>query len=304
MISPESLVQEWLGEPGGSAVYSGGFYVPYDALAQVDGWVVWLGHPPAPDGLTLAPFPEEVLWGEPAEVVAAALLVSADYAVRRGATTTEAAKRILQQEAPLALVVPGDLHPALGAVVEAAAVAGVPVVRGALFSNASPRGAVPSFDLRSRVHAVDLGLRHDPALSFQERRIKRTIGGNDRSVLFAHLEGERDGIDITGEFSATFGLEIGLTTLPAGIGSTEDLRQIAAEIPDFLDGVSSWIENDSLVVGWDTETPPTGTAIAGAISLYLKELYGATLVDLRLSFAPDRGSSETLAAMSARARQH
>lgn len=306
MTSPESLAQEWLrGGPAAAeaAIYTSAFYVPYDQLAQVDGWAVWLGHPPAPDGLPLAPFPESVLWGEPADVIAATALVSADYAVRRGAIDTETARSILRREAPVALVVPGDLHPALTASVEAAEIAGLPVVRGSTVDRSVLRSEVASFGLRARLHAVDLDRRHDPALSFQERRLRQTIGGNDRSVLFAHLQGKRDGVQISGELSATFGLEIGLAALPGGIASTGDLLRIAAGIPGFLDGVSSWIENESLVVGWDTETPPTAEAIGGAISLYLKELYGSAIVDLRIAFAADRGGSESLAAMSARAER-
>ena len=59
-MSPESLVQEWLSgdrAAAEAAIYADAFYVPYDQLAKVDGWVVWLGHPPVPAELALVPKP-------------------------------------------------------------------------------------------------------------------------------------------------------------------------------------------------------------------------------------------------------
>ena len=97
VIAPEALLDEWLGPGSAVAQAAHGldpFMVPYDHLADDHGWLLWLGHPPVPDGLPLLPVPDHLLWGEPITALAAATLVCADYAVRRGAVDAATATAI------------------------------------------------------------------------------------------------------------------------------------------------------------------------------------------------------------------
>jgi hypothetical protein len=298
-LSPERLVQEWLGSERAAvdaAIHADPFYVPFERLATVDGWIVWVGHPPVPDGLTLAPLPEPLLWGDPTTTIAVTLLTGADYAVRRDATTSEHASEILHRESPLAIVIPEPLHRSLDNLVMLAENAGLPVVRGAL-SDSEIVDRVAGFRMRRVAHAVDLGRKHDPAMSFQDRAHQAEIGGNALSLLSLHDKPERDGVEVIGDLNPALGVEIGNSPTPRLDPAM--LRREIARMPSFLDGVSSWLQADSIAIGWDRAIDPG--VIGEVIHTYLKAIYGAETVDLRIAFGSPGAGDAALRAMNERA---
>lgn len=303
-LAPELLLQMWLegsGNSGDSAVFGEPFHVPYDRLAQVDGWTLWLGHPPIPDGLPLLPAPEALIWGEPLTAITTALLVSADYAIRRGASDFAGARVVLAKEAPVAIVIPGPLNANLKPSLQRAEEAGVPVIRGEIESVDELAAMVDSFGMRRTAHAVDLGRRHDPALSFQTHVPEVTIGANSLSSFVVHNEPERDGITVTGELSERIGIEIGLSGPGITIEATAAIEKISATIPAFLDRISSSSSGHSLLVGWREGDAPDPHQLAETFHVWLKALTDATTADVRFVFAPDKGRSAFLSEMRARA---
>jgi hypothetical protein len=303
-LSPESLLQTWLGDQRNavaSAIFGDPFYVPYDHLSGIDGWAIWLGHPPVPDELLLLPVPGVLLWDEPATAVATAMLVAADYAIRRGATDRGFARRVLEKECPVAIVVPDLVHGALATMFQNAVGAGVPVLFGRMETESDLVAAVPSFHIRREAHSVDLGRAHDPALSFQTRFTDVTIGGNSLSAFVVHNEPERDDVTITGKLDERIAIEIGLSGPGISLESTAEIEHIAATIPSFLDGITSILEDHSLKIGWRDDDAPDPKAIGGAFDVWLKALTGATVADVRIAFAPAKGRSTLIAEMSARA---
>lgn len=303
-LAPELLLQMWLdgtGNSGDSAVFGEPFYVPYDHLARVDGWTLWLGHPPIPDGLPLLPAPESLIWGEPLTAITTALLVSADYAIRRGASDTVSARALLEREAPVAIVIPGPLIASLEPSLVRAEEAGVPVVRGEIESVDELAAMVDSFGLRRTAHRVDLGRAHDPALTFQTHVPEVTIGGNSLSSFVVHNEPERDGVTITGELSERVGIAIGLSGPAIAIETTREIEALAATIPSFLDRITSAPTGQSLSIGWREGDAPDPLSLGEAFRIWLKLLTGATIVDIRMAFAPEKGRSELLSEMQARA---
>jgi hypothetical protein len=298
--SPESIVQAWLGANSAAidaAIFSEPFYIPFERLANIDGWVVWLGHPPVPDGLPLLPGPEHLLWGDPVQAIATSLLVAADYASRRGAA--DAAAAILRRESPIAFLVPDQLHHSVESVLYAAESAGIPVLRGHDLSADALRGAAPPFATRSALHQVNMGRKHDPAFSFQERTRQFSIGANSLSCFFIHNRGERDAIEISGDISEIVGIEIGLPPdfSPNNLAGFE--HEVAI-IPSFLDGISSRSYFDSLEIGWDGNEWPRASEIGEVFSLYLKSLFGASFVDVQIVFVAPRGDTALLSAMRAK----
>ena len=302
-ISPESLVQTWLGENSAAthaAIFNHPLYVPYDQLTGIDGWVVWLGHPPVPDWATLLPAPEELLWGDPSSAIAITMMVAADYAVRRGATDSTAARVILLRESPLVVIVPSEIHRSVEPLLQQIEASGIPTIRIVPKSAEDLSAMVPPFSFRSTVHAADLGRPHDPARSFEEFSAVESIGGNSLSSYVVHNEGERDEVTITGDVSARIGIEIGLGgAIP--IEETVSLEQIVASIPSFLTGVTSHRKGNSLKIGWRDSDAPLPEEIGEAFRLYLKVMLGIPLVDVRIAFAPPKGRSALLTDMRARA---
>ena len=302
-ISPESLVQTWLGEDSATthaAIFNHPLYVPYDQLAGIDGWVVWLGHPPIPDWATLLPAPEELLWGEPSSAIAVALMVAADYAVRRGAVDAETASIILRRESPLAVVVPTEVRRSLTPLLHQLEATGIPTAHGVPGSRAELSAMVHPFSLRSTVHGVNLGRAHDPAQSFEVFAAVDSIGGNSLSSYIVHNEGERDAVTVTGDLSARVGIEIGLGGNHS-IEETVAVEQLASEIPGFLTGITSHLVDNSLSIGWRDSEPPAPEEIGEAFRVYLKAMLGIPLVDVRIAFAPPKGRSALLTDMRARA---
>jgi hypothetical protein len=275
--------------------------VPYDRLANIEGWSLWLGHPPVPDALDVLPAPEPLIWDEPATAVATALLVAADYAIRRGATTAAEARTLLQRESPVAIVVPDTVHANLRLLLEDASDSGVPAIYRRVETPEELAENASSFAVRRRAHEVDLGRRHDPALSFQTRVPAVTIGGTARSSFVVHNEPKRDGITISGELSERVGIELGVSGNGITAESTAEIELFASHVPAFLDGISSVLSEHSLTIGWREGDSPDPFDIAEAFRTWLKALLGASIVDVRIAFAPNTGRSALLSEMRARA---
>ncbi|HEY8446545.1 MAG TPA: hypothetical protein VIL01_05505 [Thermomicrobiales bacterium] len=279
------------------------FIVPYDQLARVDGWVIWCGHPPAAPGLPLLPAPEHIIWGEPAAALAAAALVSADYAARRGARDAMATRSLLAREGPIAVVVPEPVHPQLQPTLDELRSLGVPIIEQPSDALAAI-AAIPAFAMRRTAHAAPVGRLHDPALGFQQVIMDVRIGGNPLSSFVVHHEGERDGVQVIGTLSPRAGIEVGLRGAGITLERTEEIEREAAHIPSFLDGVTSRVAGHSLEIGWRHGNEPTPEQIGEVFRAWLKALHGADLVDVRLAFAPPRGRSALLTEMRARAKAY
>ncbi len=274
--------------------------VPWDRLASVLGWVVWLGHPPVPAGLPILPAPEELVWGDPLVALATAAAVSLDYASRRAEVGPLDMASMLRHEAPVAVIVPGDVHPTLAGAIAEAEQLGIPIVRDAA-ATVDILTAIPSFAARQVAHDGNVSRRHDPALSFQTIEAATRIGGNPLSSFVLHHEGERDGVSVIGNLSARFGVEIGVLDPAVGLEETAVLEAMAATYPSFLDGLTSRIEGHSLEVAWGSGDEPTAQDLGEVIRSWLKALHGLRLVDVRIAFAPLQGRSALLTDMRARA---
>jgi hypothetical protein len=276
------------------------FVVPYDQLARLDGWVVWLGHPPVPDGLPLLPVPDHLLWDEPATAVATVAALAADYAARRGAGDTAGMREVLGRESPLVVVVPGDVAPGLHTLLEEAALVGIPLLERPADLDKALR-SVPAFAMRRRAHSEPVGRPHDPALSFQHFVQVGRAGGDALSVFVVHNEGERDGVEVLGETGEHLGLEVGIGGDGVTVQATEAIERRAAKIPSFLNGVTSRAVGHSLEVGWRLDARPTARELGEVFRVWLKELEGVDLVDVRVAYAPANRRSAALAEMHARA---
>jgi hypothetical protein len=277
------------------------FIVPYDQLARVDGWFIWLGHPPAPDGLSVLPVPGRLLWDEPITTLAVAAAVAADYAARRGARSAETMRAVLERESPVAIVVPDDVVLSLRQMLSQIADIGVPVVDRP--AELATLASLAPFALRRDAHASPLLHRpHDPALSFQEFVVAERIGGDARSSYILHNAGERDHVAVIGEIGERVAIEIGVRGQDVTQQDIEILERQAAIIPSFLNGVTSRLSGSALEIGWRRDVTPDAKEIADVFAVWLKALYGVDLVDVRVAFAPASGRSALLAAMKARAR--
>lgn len=299
-IAPESLVAAWFSEyPAVARTATSGlpFAVPYDRLASIDGWL--LRAPSTPDTPTtpLPPIPHELLVAIDHSGIGATMLIAADYAVRRGATDAATAARILAAESPVAIAIGRSSTSIPAGLLEATAAAGVPVLDAVTASAALPA----PFLLRAVAHAANIGRLHDPALSFQERVVEETIGGNSLSSFILHNEGEVDGVRVTGELSARVGIEIGLIDEGIDVTDTSEIEELAVAVPSFLNGVCSWREGNSLALGWRSGDAPSARTIGNVIRVWLKGLLGIQGVDVRLAFAPPQGRSALLTDMRARA---
>lgn len=273
---------------------------PWDQLAWVPGWAIWLGHPPVPPDLPILPIAEEFVWGEPLVALATATMVSLDYAVRRSRLSSTGVADVLQREAPVAVIVPGDVHPNLLSAINDVEQIGIPVLRDAENLPAL-LASLPSFAARQSAHASNVRGPHDPALSFQMLEVAHHIGGNPLSSFVLHHEGERDGVSVIGDLSARFGLEVGILDPTVGLEETAELEAMVATYPDFLDGVTSQVEGHSLQVSWAAAHEPNVHDLGEVIRAWLKALYGLRLVDVRIAFAPPQGRSALLTDMRARA---
>ncbi|MDP9472748.1 MAG: hypothetical protein M3Q71_19135 [Chloroflexota bacterium] len=274
--------------------------VPWDLLARVPGWAVWLGHPPVPPDLPILPVAEEFVWGDPLVALATATIVSVDYAVRRARVYFTDIADLLRREAPVVVIVPGDVHPSLLQAIDDAERVGLPIVRG-VGNVPAVLASLPSFAARQAAHAGGVKRPHDPALSLQTIEVAGRIGGNPLSSFVLHHEGERDGVSVIGDFSARFGVEVGVMSPAVGLEETANLEAMAATYPSFQDGVTSRIEGHSLEVSWANGYEPNARDLGEVIRAWLKALHGLRLVDVRIAFAPPQGRSALLTDMRARA---
>lgn len=284
-ISPEQLLITWFGGRTAaveSVIFGEPFPVPYDQLASIDGWTTPIGTVEHDSDLPLLPAPAAFLTGDPGVAVATALLVAADYAVRRGAIDEASAATILARESPVAIVIRDGERD----VIKPAVAAGVPALtarervdRDALCESARP------FAMRRRAHGVDLGRPHDPAYAFQPRVSEAVIGGNIPSSFVVHNEAARDEIHVRGELGPVVAISIGLPAAEVDLVSTFGMESLIASIPCFLDGVTSWRQGDSLAIGWHQGDHLTPHQLALAFHTWTRALTGIETIDVRLAFS-------------------
>ena len=305
-LAPETLLARWLGEHTGvvaSVIYADPIRVPYERLANIDGWVVWLGHPPVPDDLSLLPAPESLLWNEPETAIATGMLVAADYAIRRGAVDAASARSVLVREGPVAFVVPEGIRGPGAEILKGAEAAGLPVIRRRTETMVELSELIPAFRRRRGAHSVSIGRAHDPALSFQSRVATFTIGDNAASSFVVHDEPETDGVAVSGILSQQVAIEVGVSAPGVTSAAVPQIEQLAATVPSFLDGVTSYLENDALEIGWQEGREPTPVMIGEVLRIWLAALLDATLVDVRIAFAPPGSTSPELANLHRRAAE-
>jgi hypothetical protein len=275
---------------------------PWSQLAEVDGWVLWLGHPPIPDEIDLVPAPGHLVWDDPVSALGVAVAVSLDYSARRGGSL-RALRDFLAREAPLVVLVPGELHPAVRDHLGEVEGLGIPVLN----VPPSPIDEVAElgpFAARREAHAVDLGRPHDPVFSFETVAVVGWTGNNSLSSLVLHPEGERDGVSITGEMSDRVGIEIGIRSTNFGVPESLALEHEAAQFPSFFEGVTSRSNGLALEIGWASGSKPTPDQLGGVFHVWLKALYRFEIVDVRIVFAPEHGRSARLVDMRERARHY
>jgi hypothetical protein len=277
--------------------------VPWDQLAMVDGWSAWLGHPPVIAALDLLPLPEPLVWGDPVTVIGATVATALAYAAIRGATSFVSSAAVMRREGPLSIVVPGDISPTLAVMLAECTALGIPTVSGGedvgrRLAELAPRRH------RAAAHAALPGTAHDPALSAEQVAVARTVGDNSLSSFVLHNEGERDGVTITGEPGDRFGVEIGIRGDDIDLALSRLVEADAARMPGFLPGVTSEPDGTSIRVGLSEGVSFDPEATAAVWAAWLREVWGATLVDIRIAFAPDHGRSALLVDMRTRAREY
>lgn len=285
MVAPEVLLQELAGGDariGGLIEATGPLLTPYDVLVHEDGWLL---DPTSPN--PTAPFDDPGL--DPNQRIINAMLVACDYAVRRGADTLADVGAVLNRESPLAV---RDTDPRLTTERAMARRIGIS-------ADSSLRRPL-SFVRRDRAHAA-LTVPCDPVLSFQPRTLDWDMGDNALSSFVVHNEGERDGVEVTGEVSERWGVTVGLPRST----SFEELINIETEValmPSFLPGISSWFDGQALEVGWAFGESPEIEHIGECIRVWTMTLFDLEMADVRIVFAPARGRSVLLTTMRSRAR--
>ncbi len=279
------------------------FDIPWDRLAQTDGWSVWLGHPPVPEAIEILPAPPELVWGDPRTVLATAVSVALRYALLRGADSFVAAAGITQREGPVSVIVPGDLSPVLAASLAECTALGIPLVTGS-DDVVGDLSVLQQRRIRRDSRAVDLGRPHDPALSGQHVMAAGSFGGNSLSSFVLHNEGEVDQVRVTGTPSERMAVEIGVRADGIDLGASLLVEDDAARIPGFLDGVSSARSGHSVAITWNDGRQPDPETLGRLWQTWLREIWGTTLVDVRIAFAPDHGRSALLVDMRTRSTQY
>jgi hypothetical protein len=301
-MSPEALLQGWLGgslAELAAETISVPLMVPYDHLADIDGWLLTIGNEPAPIGATSLPGSLSAGSMSVETRVAGAMLIAADYSVRRGASDAVSARTVLVRESPVAFVASSGSE-RLRPLLDAAERAGIPVAFDRLVDAEAVAREIAPFGRRRSAHREQIGRRHDPALSFPPVALDAGIGGNSRSSFVLHNEGERDGVTVTGELGPRVGIEIGLGG-GVGIEETLELEALAATMPSFLRGVTSVVTGPSVRIGWRRGAAPTAEQIGGVMRAWLKAFTGAPIAEVRIGFAPAMGRSSLLTDMRARA---
>ena len=294
--------------PGGSALRESvlgidPFTLDWGSLASVDGWSVWLGHPPVPDGIAILPVAGQLIWGDPADVIGTAVAASLAYARIRGADSFVSAAGILQREGPISLLVPGDLSSRLAPAMAECTALGVPVVSG----SGEVLGTLDGLRqrrTRRQAHRFDAGRSHDPALSAQRIDTPAgSFGGNSLSSFVLHDEGEIDQVQVTGTPSERMGVEIGVRGEGIDLAASLLMEDDAARIPGFLAGVTSQRTGSDVTIGWSEGATLDPQTLGAIWQTWLKAIWGATLVDVRIAFAPAQGRSALLVDMRTRSSQ-
>lgn len=285
-----------------AAVAIPSFTVPYQRLAEIPGWIVWLGHPPVPDlqPFDILPAPPQLLWDDPATAIVTAAGVAVDYAQHRGATAPSAVATVLRREGPVVVVVPEAVHPSISPLLTELETLGISVLHGS--DGVQQRlSTVASLAARIGAHAVPIARLHDPALSFDQVRPVDQIGGNPLSSFVLHHEAERDAVRVTGAFGPRLAIEIGVLGHAIDLTAILALEQSAATYVGFLSGVMSRIEGHSLQICWAEGAQPSAEEIGEAFRAWLKALDRVDSVDVHIAFAPPAGRSALLTDMRARA---
>jgi hypothetical protein len=281
VASAESLLSELSGaDPQITELIAGTgpLLVPFDTLTQTDGWLVDLSSDhPAP------PFDDPSLPGE--QRIVHALLVACDYAIRRGAETTDDAQTILRRESPVALLVETEIGSRLRRLVDDLGIGG---------------RAPESFARRRRGHELAGSVISDPALSFKQRSVDQDIGDNALSSLLVHAEGEEDQAVASGEIGERWAVDIGLPA-DATLELIHAVEREAAVIPSFLRGITSYASSDGIVVGWPHGHAPEPQEIAVVIQAWTKALFDLPTASVQVIFGPPTGESEHLTELRERA---
>jgi hypothetical protein len=267
----DALITELIAE-------TGPLLVPFDTLTDVDGWLVDLNA-----DSSSVPFDDPTL--PPDQRAVNALLVAADYAIRRGATQEADAIQILSREAPVSVVGSEHLSASVRFLVERVGIEG---------RSSSAR------ERRQRGHDLSVGVRSDPAISFKPRSMDKDIGDNTVSALLILAEGASDELVVEGEIGERWGVEIGL---PADVtlGTIAEIEREVAIMPSYIRGLTSYAEDDGIVLGWPEGHEPDPRHIAVVIQAWTKALFDLHAADVRIVFAPATGESEVLTEMRARA---
>lgn len=279
------------------------FAVDWDRLAGQDGWSVWLGHPPVPESIDVLPANPDLVWGAPEEVIGTAVATALHYAALRGADSFVSAAGVLRREGPVSLIVPGDLSPTIAASLAECSALGLPVVSGTA-DLAGDLAALRQRRIRRGAHGVALGRPHDPVLARQTITPAGSFGGNSLSSFVLHNEGERDQVQVTGTPSERIGIEIGVRGEGIDLAASELIEDDAARMPGFLDGLTSARSGNTVTIAWGTGGPPDPEALGLLWQTWLRAIWDATLVDVRIAFAPDHGRSALLVDMRTRSSQY
>ena len=282
MASPESLLIELAeSDPLITKLVGriGPLLVGFDYLSRVNGWVVDLD-----DRTPAATFDDLSL---PAEQRAVnGLLVACDYAVRRGAQTAGDTLRIIRRESPIAIPDNTLLADPIRQLAHRLSI-----------DSATP----PAFERRLRGHELSGSVRSDPALSFEQRSMDSDIGNNALSSLTVHSEGNADRVRIEGELNERWAVEIGL---PESVGPdlVDEVERESALMPSFLHGITSYADDDGIVIGWREGNDPDPNHLGVAIQAWTKALFDIPTAEVRIVFAPPTGESTVLTEMRARSQ--
>jgi hypothetical protein len=201
------------------------------------------------------------------------------------------------------IIVPSDLSPSLAIMLAECSALGLPMISGPddltlRLAEIAPRRH------RRAAHGQIPGLLHDPAYAAEVVEVSREAGANSLSSFILHPEGERDGVTISGEPGDRFGIEIGLLGPGIDLAASRVIELDAARMPGFLPGVTSELAGTSLRVGLGPGTVLDPHALGAVWQAWLREIWGAVLVDVRIAFAPDHGRSALLVDMRTRAQQY
>jgi hypothetical protein len=258
---------------------SGPLLVSFDALVDVDGWTIDLRSESSSSLFDNPALP-------PQQRAVNALLVAVDYAVRRGANSSTEVVAVVKRESPVCVIGAETLGLSLA-----------PLLERMEIQSESPR----AFARRSRGHSLAAPVRSDPALSFEERSMDKNIGDNALSSLAVYAGGRVDQFIVSGEIGERWAVEVGLPdNYPDD--ALDPITSEIARMPAFMQGITSYLDDDGIVVGWRASLQPDPKHIGSVIHAWTKALFDLSLVDLRIVFAPASGEFPELAKMRERAR--